>query len=367
MAFYTRKDSETKFYQAPQTIATLQGICPTNRKNEFVITGTNTDASGAVYKGLITLDNNSVFNKVVYPNSTSTSAYGPEYLHNKYNSEEDKINIVGSYQTGAVGLDDPCVGFVYSGLYNDFMNPSNYTTIEPDVPTNFTVVHSVRAGLAVYIASNQSQGDFAIGKSYIYDLEKKSTITEVIFPNAEITTTYGIWHNANTCVKDFDHYVIAGGVSQSGLPLDTRIFVVDFYYNKITGDMQFVGWSQINIPGITLFTHAQGISGLSSDEYVLPVANYTLDPLDSNKIVKLSGGKIHVRRVIGVFILVEYETILFPQSNFCIVTSAAKDCVVGVCKNMGMDAFSFSAETIENKCDLNHDECLDNNRDKFEC
>jgi len=364
MAFYTRKDSDTNFYQAPAPIATLQGICPTNRPNEFVITGTNTAAVGVVYKGPIDIANNTLVHDVVYPNSTSTSAYGPEYLHNKYHPEEDRVNIVGSYQTGTVGLNEPCVGFVYSGLYGDFANPANYSTIAPVVPTKFTVVHSTRGGLAVYISSDESQGDFAIGKSYVYDLDKKATISEVVFPGAAITTTYGIWHNKHSNIRHFDHYTIGGGFSASGLPTDTRIFVVDLYYNKVTGELHFDGWSQINIPGITLFSHAQGLSGLTPDEYVLPVANYTLDPVDPTKLVQISGGKIQVRRINGVFILVGYETIVFPQSKFCIVTSAAKNAVVGVCVSANDDLFSFTAETATHK---HHDHKHHHHKDNCDC
>ena len=40
----------------------------------------------------------------------------------------------------------------------------------------YTIVHSTRAGLAVYISSDISQLDFVVGKSFIYDIDKKETI-----------------------------------------------------------------------------------------------------------------------------------------------------------------------------------------------
>ena len=339
MAFYTSKDSTTKYYQAPNSVLTWQGICPTNKHNEFVITGTAPSGFGAVYKGHADVLDTSLIQTAIFPNSTSTSVYGPEYIH--HHKQDDKLNLVGSYQTGTPGITEPCVGFGYSGAYGDFANPNNYFTIEPDVPTKFTVVHSVREGLAVYVSSDVSGINLDEGKSYVFDIETKKTICEVRFPDSLHTTTYGIWFNG--CVKHYDHYTIAGGFTAA--PLDVRTFVVDFYYNRVTGLFDFEGWTEIKLPGITLFSHAQGISGLGPDLYVLPIANFYINPTTPDTLTEYTGGKIHVRRVTGTFVLVDYETINFPQATITSVTSAAKNVVVGICANTGGDVFSYQAVT----------------------
>ena len=336
MTSYTNK-STTTFYQAPSTIATWQGICPTDQPNEYLVTGTQEGAIGALYKGPANIASDAIINNINYPNATSTSVYGPEYI------SDNKINLVGSYQVGTVGVIYPCFGFGYSGSLTDIDNKNNYFTIEPIEQYKYTVVHSIRAGLAVYISSDLSQLNFNIGKSFIYDIDKKETIADVLYPNSTYTTTYGIWYNGQ--IKNFDFYTISGGFSITGSPLDTRIFVVDFYYNRYTNKMYFENWTELKIPEITLYTHAQGISGLSEDVYVLPIANFYLESPNDITLSTMSGGKMQIKRVNGTFIVVKYDSINFPQAKLTIVTSAAENAVVGVGINSSNTAFSFEAIT----------------------
>ena len=123
---------------------------------------------------------------------------------------------------------------------------------------------------------------------------------------------------------------------------DVRTFVVDFIYNRCTGLKHFENWTEIKIHEITILTHAQGISGLDENTYVLPIANFYLDIND--KIIELSGGKIIIKREKGKgkFILINYESINFPQSKFTIITSAAKNCVV---VDSNKETFTFEAIT----------------------
>jgi hypothetical protein len=285
----------------------------------------------------------------MFPNSTGTSVYGPEHSNefdccNRVPCEI--ITLVGSYQTGEVGFEYPCNGFGYKGKYADLSNPDNYFEIVPDEKFRYTVVHSTRAGLAVYISSDTSQLNAVEGRSFVYDIDQKKTITEVKYPDSEFTTTYGIWYNGQT--GSFDQYTISGGFSLPGdIFADTRTFVVDFNYNRNTGKTFFENWTEIKIPEISIYTHAQGITGLGDGVYVLPIENFYIEPV-SGKLLRQSGGKIKIKKVANTFVKLIYEAINFPQSIITIVTSAAENVVVGVSINNNKKEFSFEAITEVN-------------------
>lgn len=345
MVFFINNDSDsesetkTEYYESNSLIFTWQGICSTNNHKEYIITGTQISGQGAIYKGPI--NNIEHIDTVTFPDSTSTSVYGPEYENNCFFN--DSVTVVGSYQTGSVGITEPCNGFGYKGKYGDFNNPDNYFTIEPIDNYIYTVVHSTRAGLAVYISSNESQLNFIIGKSFIFDIDKKETITEVLYPDSLFTTTYGIWYNGR--INCYDSYTISGGFTTNNSLIDSRIFVVDFLYDRKTNTKLFINWTEIKLPEITLFTHAQGITGLNDNTYILPIANFYLDPNNDNKLIEIDGAKIKIKREHNHFITVDYEQIKYPNSILSIITSAAENSVVGVAITDNNEIISFQAET----------------------
>ena len=335
MEVYIDRNSDTNYYQPPSNVLTWQGICPTDDPKKYLLTGTQNGSFGAIYKGAINIASSNDILTMKFPDSTTTSVYGPEFTKKKY-------TFVGSYQTGTPGISYPSKGFGYVGKYNDFSNKKNYFTIEPDTPYDFTVVHSTRGGLAVYISSDESQLNFIVGKSFIFNIDTKKTITEVLYPKSVYTTTYGIWYNGITgCTRS---YTISGGFSLTGI-LDTRTFVVDFLYNCKTGTYSFKNWTELKIPGISILTHAQGITKVSKCEYILPIANYRIESVNPDKFAELSGGKIRIRRNKNGFKLVSYQSISFPQSLLTVVTSAAKDAVVGIFENSTNNISSFQAIT----------------------
>ena len=335
MEVYIDRNSDTNYYQPPSNVLTWQGICPTDDPKKYLLTGTQNGSFGAIYKGARNIASLNDILTMKFPDSTTTSVYGPEFTKKKY-------TFVGSYQTGTPGISYPSKGFGYVGKYNDFSNKKNYFTIEPDTPYDFTVVHSTRGGLAVYISSDESQLNFIVGKSFIFNIDTKKTITEVLYPNSVYTTTYGIWYNGITgCTRS---YTISGGFSLTGI-LDTRTFVVDFLYNCKTGTYSFKNWTELKIPGISILTHAQGITKVSKCEYILPIANYRIESVNPDKFAELSGGKIRIRRNKNGFKLVSYQSISFPQSLLTAVTSAAKDAVVGIFENSTNNISSFQAIT----------------------
>lgn len=331
--------TKTDYYKADISILTWQGICPTKKDDEYLITGTLTNGQGALIKGPIST-NNSPIETIIYPNSTSTEVYGPE------ENDCDKITLVGSYQTGPVGITEPCNAFIYHGKYGDFYEANNYFEIIPPEEFPFNVAHSTRGGLAVYISSTKSGLNLDLGKSFIFDIEKKETITEVIYPDAVFTTTYGIWHNG--CDEDFDSYTISGGFSMTGQFIDTRIYVVDFLYNKKSCEMHFENWNEISLQSPTLFSHAQGITGLGNGNYILPTAIFEIDPLDPSKFIQLNGETIQIKKQCDKFIITNNIIYDFPRSSLTFLTSAAKNTVVGFSVNTSGDPeFSFQAVTKE--------------------
>jgi formylmethanofuran dehydrogenase subunit D len=106
--------------------------------------------------------------------------------------------------------------------------------------------------------------------------------------------------------------------------------MVDFYHNTTTSDCYLDNWTEIKLPDITIYAHAQGITGLNKNTYVLPVANYYIDPNDPDKLLEYSGGKIQVKRINNNFVVDNYESINFPETAVTVVTSAAGNSVVGV-------------------------------------
>jgi hypothetical protein len=327
--------NNVEYYKADPTVVVFwQGICPTNTPDEYLLVGTKQGGYGALYYGPI-IENISSVNEVVFPQSTSTSVYGPEYL------PDNTITLVGSYQTGEVSITAPCKGFGFKGSINDIDNPENYFEINADKDYKYTIVHSTRAGLAVYISSDISQLDFVVGKSFIYDIDKKETITEVHYPCSLVTTTYGIWYNGRKC--GVDSYTISGGFSLDNVLTDTRIFVVDFLYNRCNGKMDFVNWTEIKTPGIPILAHAQGISGLSEDHYVLPTINFVIDPVDNTKLIKYGGERIVIERKHNKFVPVSFQSINYPESKLTIPTSAASNVIVGEGIDTNNSTFAFEA------------------------
>jgi len=341
------ENNNTTYYQTTNDILAWQGICPTNIEDIFIIAGTLNTNFGAVYRGTIDIPDSNNIQKINYPNSTSTQVYGPDYVST---CDNNFITLVGSFQTETPGFNEPCFGFGYKGIYGDFYNVDNYFIIEPPIPFKFTVVHSTRGGLAVYISSDASQLNIILGKSYLYDVDKKLTICEIVYPNSLYTTTYGIWYNGK---KDcYDCYTISGGFSKVQLTteteniFDTHTFVVDLFYNKLTGETLFKNWTEIQILPISLYNHAQGITGLDNGNYILPIANFIFDTNIRN-LTQFSGGKVEIKRCENTFVTVKYEPIHYPNSDLTIVTSAAKNSVVGVFVNTNEESLPFQAITLK--------------------
>ena len=111
------------------------------------------------------------------------------------------------------------------------------------------------------------------------------------------------------------------------------------------GTTVFKNWTELIFEGISAYTHAQGITQLDKDNYILPVANYFLDPNNSNKLTLINGGKIEIVRKKTGFDVITYETIKFPQSNLSVVTSAADNNVVGIFESGNLQTAAFQATT----------------------
>jgi hypothetical protein len=100
-------------------------------------------------------------------------------------------------------------------------------------------------------------------------------------------------------------------------------------------------WTKINIPGITLSSHAQGITEIEKDTYILPVTVIYIDI--SNNYVPISGGKVTIRKANNKYITINYETINYPQSKLTAITSAANNAVTGMYISQSNEQYAMEA------------------------
>lgn len=312
------------YYSVPKSVSFWEGIAPTNNDEIFYISGTASNKQAALYKGpLEILDNYPIYN-FLFPNSIASNAYGTHYL-GKNNCDEDIIRIVGSYQFSK-NLNDPTFAYVFTGTFNDLTNPKNFHKIEPFKPAKFSVAHSTSGILAVYVISDVSPASAAVGECAIYNIEKKKTITQILFPSSVSTTAYGIWYNGFD--NGYQSYTIAGGFSITPGPIDTNSYIVDFLYNEKTGEYYFTNWTEIKVySDAKLESHTQGLTRLKNGNYICATENIFKDNNTTEFIVNAMC--VELKRTGGKFVIVGTTIYTNPNGKITDVTSAALNAVVG--------------------------------------
>lgn len=257
-------------YYPPSSIniSVWQGIRPYDNQNYlFCGTGSNT---GIIYIGnsQSTTQNPSI--SMSYPNSATTSLYGPNVI------TSTSYNFVGTYTIASSA--NNILPFIYTGDIdsNSIADANNYLTIDINslfaAPISFA--HSVMNKLCVLNTGDINDGSGGIAVAYIYDIDDTS-FTQITNPALSIyqtITAYGIYYNGGTS------YTIVGGLSADSKP------IIDIYHNNlpvaygrafiIDYDSTTKVFSNFTILDISsdndIFTHTQGISYDSvNDIYLL--------------------------------------------------------------------------------------------------
>jgi hypothetical protein len=256
--------SSINYYNAnsvpTQPVSGWQGIKSGSTPGQYVIVGTS-NSNGLLYEGPISGVGGTSFT-VNVPGATSSSIYGSNTL------PDGTLQLVGSYKNG----DGTVHGVLFQGTTADFSNPADYTTIDYPGAT-YTYVHSTMGGLAVGNADGpEGNAPIGTGHSFLYNIAT-GTLSDIVYPGAAVTTSYGIWYNGGTS------YTIVGGYSNPGEPGNglTHGYMVD--YDRATG--QFTHWTSFDAPsgGLNqnIVTHFEGISSSEKGVYTLGATSLQTD------------------------------------------------------------------------------------------
>lgn len=268
-----------------QPVNELTGIRGGDLPNQYLISGISgplSSASGLFVRGTIEGVGQSFL--VNFPNSATTSVYGPD------NQGQGKIGLVGSYtKVGSTTVN----GFIFQGLTDDLSNPAKYVTID-EPGADYTIVHSTMQGLAVGnydSAADHGMGGLPLGPghAFLYDVAKQKFLTDIVFPGSKSNTAYGIWYNGN------GKYTICGGWSPdivNNFPNQDQpigqAYLVD--YDSTTS--KFSNFTSFSYPfGDNFLTHFEGISGVEKGVYTL-----SADSVQAGTINPAQGSYVTVRR-----------------------------------------------------------------------
>lgn len=225
--------------------------------NYYIIVGTNKSGQGILYIGdLLNYDSNNNY-LVNYPESSTTSVYGPDYIGNA------TYRLVGSYQKDK---DQNIYGLFYQGTIKDLENYNNYKTVF--VGSSYTFVHSTMENILV---GNYDEYNLGPIQAFLMIIDIGKVI-KISYPGSKSNTVYGVWYNGDST------YTLCGGYS------DLNVIRPDIYkdsiiipfgkaylvnYNILTG--QFSNWTTFNYPYSidSALTHFQGISSNDSQKYQL--------------------------------------------------------------------------------------------------
>ena len=316
-----------------QPVNGWQGIRPTAKKNQYLLTGTSA-ANGLLTIGAITGVGNSYL--VQFPNAYNTSVYGPNLLNH------GKIQLVGAYKLPDYSTSDVKVhGFVWTGKTSDLPTGGHYQTI--DYPgAEFTYVHSTMGGLAVGNADGPTSSGAPLGPgtAFIYNIAKAKFVSNIVFPGSISDTAYGIWQNSK------NSYTIVGGYSNLPVnnmnnqsePIGTA-YAVD--YNSAT--RKFSHWTSFNYPsGVNLVSHFEGISVAKNGVYSLAAVTAQAGTGDL-----VGGSFVTVRRnANGTFGVPTWTNLQYPGS----INVSTNDSVAG---NKAVGIVIKSSGTISYQASLN--------------
>jgi hypothetical protein len=293
--------------------------------NYYLMCGTDKNKQGVFNIGPL-LNYNSANNYTIsYPESITTSVYGPNYIGSSFYS------LVGSYKKLS---DDIVYGFYFEGKLSDVNNAQNYKTISTGA--TYTYVHS-------------TMGDILVGN---YDKNTESPISaflmiistgkkiKIEYPGSTSNTVYGIWHNGGP------RYTLCGGYSTDSVPGKDiyknnqqipigKAYMVNYDIEK----NKFRNWTTFKYPHSknSLVTHFEGISSSKLNVYELAADTV-------NGILQASWVRV-IKDKCGNFTVTQWIDYKYPlPGTITTSNSVANKALVGSYINESGDAIAYQAE-----------------------
>ena len=309
-------------YSNASDIAAWQGIRYLDN-NFFLTCGTNLDNQGVFNVGPIinyNSDNNYI---VMYPDSISTSVYGPDYIGAGY------YRLVGSYKKVN---NDIVHGFFFQGKISDLSFSANYKTIITH--GNYTYIHSIMGNILVGnyddIKKHDTHGlPLGPGSAFLYIISEGKKIN-INYPGSLTNTVYGVWYNGGY------NYTFCGGYSNKAIPI-TSIYTATgiipignaYIVNYDIENNTFSNWISINYPDNTdILTHFQGISSKSKSN----PTNYQFaaDSININSNIKTPAWVNVSVDITGNFYVEQWINIKYPLPlSITSSNSVADNIIVG--------------------------------------
>jgi len=248
-------------------------------ENIYITTGTTVPNDEGDYDGVIYVGNINCINGEIYilnvPKQNgdfyTTSVYGPDY-----DLATGIYRFVGTY----ISENNDTKGFIYSGdLSSDSLtNPANFkfNSVSDEFPLSY--FHSNSGNFLVGNSFNITVG---LSISYLINLITPNSKPILInYPNAKITTSYGIWYNGN------NNYVIVGGYAFDGNNLNPYEdlfypYAGGFIVNYNSDTNTFTNWTNVVFPELgDVTTHLQGIGRIGDTNTYSIAANVSNKKLD---------------------------------------------------------------------------------------
>lgn len=257
------KNQTITYYYPNSSILAWQGI-KYLQNGQYIMSGTNTSNFGAYYIGPVNMKNTNDYYSLTYPNSSTTSIYGPDLTNNI-------LRLVGSYVNSNLATGN--FGFLYTSQTG---TAADWQTVQYNQYNKYTFVHSVMGSLCILNTDSRTKDVYSdTAKAFIYDISN-STFINIAYPSALTTTAYGLWWNGNTS------YTIVGGYSKTNSVDITTIYTKDnqvfqpygigFIVDYDSATQTFSNWTSVSvINSIPVLTHIQGITGYDINENIYNV------------------------------------------------------------------------------------------------